>query len=258
MAMGCDFRIAHWQRIVLVCVLCVLPLFPSQAQVALGKRELVGVVRDAAGVALEGVTIEIPGAVTRTNARGAFQLFTADVDTLTISIRQVGFAPISSRIEAREKMWDTLLVQLDRSAQRLREVTVKEGAPRRALGLRDFEERRAKGNGVFVGRADIVSRGASHMSDVLRNMRGVSIVRGRVRFVSQSGQRGTTCQPDVWLDGSRTRGMEVDDILANDVEAMELYSNFSTVPFEFSSRSANTTPCGVIVIWSRAPNGKTP
>jgi hypothetical protein len=230
----------------------------AQARPAVGRREIVGVVRDPLGGPLAGVTVAIPGSTVVTNARGMFQLFTAEIDTVTISIRYVGYTAVSALLTAREKQWDTVLVQLDRAAQALEGVNVRETPTRRALGLRDFEERRAKGNGLFVTRADIAARGVSRMSDVVRNMRGVNIVRGRVRFVSQTGSRGTVCQPDIWLDGSRAQGMEVDDILASDVEAMELYSSFSTVPFEFTPRGSNTLPCGSIVIWTRVPNGKTP
>ncbi len=220
------------------------------------RRELVGVVRDPSGVALPGVTIAIPGQSTVTSGRGSFLLFTAGIDTVTITVRQVGYTPVSALLTAREQQWDTVLVQLERTAQPLAGVTVRETSTRHALGLRDFEERRAKGNGVFVSRAEIAARNAARPSDMLRNMRGVNVVRGRVRFVSQAGPQGALCIPDVWLDGARARGMEVDDILASDIEAMELYSNISTVPFEFSARSVNTPPCGSIVIWTRTPDAK--
>ena len=231
----------------------------AQAQVVTKDkgRELIGVVRDTQGLPIEGVRVEVPGTTVETNARGAFQLVTADHDTVTITVRALGYTAVSALLTAHEHAWDPILVELDR-AQILKGVIIRESPTRNALGLRSFEERRSKGNGVFVSRADIAARGASHMSDVLRNMRGVNIVRGRVRFVSQTGQRGTVCQPDIWLDGIRSRGMEVDDILASDVEAMELYSNFSLVPFEFSSRGANSLPCGSIVIWTRIPNGRSP
>lgn len=251
-------RSARWICFTAVMLLALLPVRSASAQVKAGQRELVGTVRDPAGAALEGVTVEIPGQATRTNARGSFQLFTAERDTVTITIRVLGYTEVSALLTARERQWDTVLVQLERTAQALKGVAVKANPNRRANALMEFDERKARGNGVFVTRADIVARGATRVGDLVRNMRGVNVVRGRVRFVSQAGSRGTLCQPDVWLDGTRARGMEVDDILASDVEAMELYSNFSIVPFEFSSRGANTIPCGTIIIWTRIPNGKTP
>lgn len=93
---------------------------------------------------------------------------------------------------------------------------------------------------------------------MLRTKRGVNVVRGRVRFAAYTGSRSTLCIPDVWLDGTRSIAMEIDELAPNTVEAMELYTNFSTVPIRVSTSSANTTPCGTIVVWTRIPNGKQP
>ena len=222
-----------------------------------GKRQLVGVVRNAVGAAMEGVAVAIPGTQTRTDSRGAFELFTADVDTVTISLRSVGFEPIEALLSARNRVWDTVLVQLEPAVTRLENVKVSETRTRAALGLRSFEERRARGIGQFVTRADIVERGSSKLSDLLRTKRGVNVVRGgKVRFVAYAGGKSTMCQPDIWLDGMRSQGMELDELLPSTVEAIELYPYFSTIPIEFQPFGANTTPCGTIVVWSRIPNGK--
>lgn len=221
------------------------------------RRELVGVVRDPNGAALEGVSVGAQGLTTRTDARGAFRLFTNGNDTLTIMLRLVGFEPVDALLTARESRWDTVLVQMERGAQRLARVDVKEAPTRKALALRTFEERRSrKAGGIFLDRGDIIEHQATRLGDVLRTRRGVQMVRGRVRFVSSMGGNRNACVPDVWLDGQRVKGMEVDDILASDVEAIELYPNFSTVPFEFTATGPQSTPCGTIVIWTRIPNGK--
>ena len=243
-----------------LCVFLLLPPHISQAQERTqpnqGQRELVGVVRDGNGAALEGASVTAGGIITRTNPRGTFQLFTATIDTVTIAIRAVGFTAIEALLTTREGKWDTVLVQLEPSGQRLREVNVRGNVVRRANGLRDFEERRTRGVGLFITREQIAARNSSRISDVIRNERGVNVVRGRVRFVSQGGIRGTVCQPDIWLDGFQAKGLEVDDIPASDIEAMELYASFSSVPFEFTPRNTTTIPCGTIVIWTRVPDGK--
>ena len=229
----------------------------AQSPVPAARRQLAGVVRDAAGAALEGVSVAIPGSTVRTDIRGAFELFTLDIDTVTIALRRVGYEPIDALLTARDRLWDTVLVRMEHIAQRLGNVKVTEARTRGALGLRDFEERRARGLGTFITRADIVERGAFSLSDMLRTRRGVNVVRGKVRFVAHTaGSRSSSCQPDIWLDGSRSRGMEVDEIPPATVEAMELYPYFSTVPMEFQPIGANTVPCGTIVIWTRIPDGK--
>ena len=219
------------------------------------RRQLVGVVRDAAGATVPDVSVAIPGSTTRTNARGAFELFTPHIDTVTISIRRIGFEPVDALLTSRNKMWDTVIVQLETTARVLEERKITETPTRKALGLRDFEERRKVGLGTYVTRADIVERGSFRLSDLLRTKRGVTVQKGgKVRFSSQ-GSRGT-CQPDIWLDGVRSLPMEVDELPSSTVEAMELYPYFSTVPMEFQRVGANTTPCGTIVIWTRIPNDR--
>ena len=226
------------------------------SQVPTGKRQLVGVVRDGTGAAMEGVSVAIPGAERRTDTRGAFELLTNDVDTVTIALRRIGFEPIDALLTARNRLWDTVIVQMEPVVPRLERVNVNETRTRAALGLRSFEERRARGIGQFVTRADIVERGSSRLSDVLRMKRGVNVIRGKVRFVAYAGGRSQLCQPDIWLDGTRSQGMEIDELLPSTVEAIELYPYLSTIPVDFQPMGANTTPCGTIVVWSRIPNGK--
>jgi hypothetical protein len=61
----------------------------------------------------------------------------------------------------------------------------------------------------------------------------------------------------MWVDGQRARGMEIDDLPANTVEGIELYDSFALVPFQFS-HTANSVPCGTIVVWTRPPGTRRP
>lgn len=249
-------KITRWWMIVAASAITALQLHGAAAQPS--RRELVGIVKDSIGTAIEGAVVDIQGATARTNAKGAFQLWTGDIDTLTISVRRLGFIPISAMVSARNRQWDTVVVEMEANPQILAALTVKGAATRRALGLRDFDERRAKGFGIFVTRAEIADRGVFRPSDVLRNKRGVHLVRLAngyygVRFAAYSGGRRGSCAPDIWIDGQMVRGMEIDDVSATDIEGMELYESFSSVPFEFTPRSVSGGRCGTIVIWTRVP-----
>lgn len=229
------------------------PAQPPNANIA--GRELVGVVREGTGVALEGATVQIAGFTARTNERGTFRMWTADIDTVTISIRRLGFSPVSALIATREAKWDTVVVEMERLPQRLAAAEVKAALNRQRLGLRDFEDRRARGAGQYVTRADLTARNAGRPSDVLRDVKGVQIVRARggvngVRF-AQYSIRQPNCTPSLWIDGQLAPGMEIDDITANDVEALELYENWSNTPAQFLK--GTTLPCGTIVVWTRVP-----
>jgi hypothetical protein len=244
-----------WITALIACVLGATG-GSAQAQTQAARRELVGIIRDSAGAPITDATIEIKGAAVRSNDRGAFRLWTSDIDTLTISIRRLGYFPVSALLTARQRQWDTVMVELNRNPQVLGSVKVNEEATRVALGLRDFDHRRALGAGIFVTREEIVARNTALPSDIFRTMRGVKVVKQRngvygVRFSLYSASR-PNCVPDIWLDGQRVRGMEVDELTATEIQAIEVYESWSTVPQAFAP-SANAMPCGTIVIWSRVP-----
>jgi hypothetical protein len=227
----------------------------AQPNANIAGRELVGIVRDANGVAIDGASVQITGFAARTNERGAFRMWTADIDTVTISIRRLGFSAVSALIATRGAKWDTVVVEMERLPQRLAAAEVKAAAARQRLGLRDFDERRSRGGGQFVTREELVARNVSRPSDVLRERKGVQIVTARggihgVRF-AQYSIRQPNCTPSLWIDGQLAPGMEVDDIVANDIEAMELYENWSNTPSQFLK--GTTLPCGTIVVWTRVP-----
>lgn len=228
---------------------------PARAQPNAAGRELVGLVRDVKGGALEGVAVEIPGAAVRTDVRGAFRLFTGDIDTVTITIRRIGYSVVSSTLRSRNRQWDTVMVEMEELPQRLAAAEVKAATTTRRNGLRDFEERRALGHGQFYSHDEIVAHNTIRTSEVVREARGVRLVRLRtggngVRFASYSSKT-PSCVPNLWLDGQLVREMEIDDIPANQVQAIELYESWSNTPAQFSRGSR--LPCGTIVIWSRVP-----
>ena len=229
-----------------------LALPAARAQPNVAGRELVGLVRDGRGGPLEGAAIEIPGAAARSDARGAFRLYTADIDTVTITIRRIGFSVVSALLRSRNKQWDTVMVEMEELPQRLAAAEVKAATAARRNGLRDFDLRRSQGRGQFFTKEDVVARNTLRTSEVLRGARGVRLQRLRsgrygVRFASYA--KTPNCIPNLWLDGQLVRDMEVDDVPANQIEAIELYESWASTPHEFSQGS--TLPCGTVVIWTR-------
>jgi hypothetical protein len=242
--------------LVALSIACIAAASSALAQSPSNRRELVGFVRDSAGAGIQGAAIEVRGQTAATNERGAFQLWTTDIDSATISIHRLGYLPVTAAIAARHGQWDTVVVELELSSVRLSTVTVKSMATRRGNGLRDFEARRAVGNGLFVTRDEITARNTMRPSDVLRGKRGVNLVRIRsggygVRFASYSNRRGG-CIPSIWIDGQLAPDLEIDEVSASDIEAIEIYETLGSVPFEFSPRG-NAAPCGTIAIWTRIP-----
>jgi len=73
------------------------------------------------------------------------------------------------------------------------------------------------------------------------------------RFAAFSGSR-SGCTPNLWIDGQLVPGAEIDDVLATDLEAIELYENWTSTPHQFSKGTA--LPCGTIVLWTRVPGSR--
>lgn len=218
---------------------------------------LIGRVEGERGEPLVEATIEGAAQRTRTDATGHFQLRANRRDTLTLLLRHVGYEPMAVTLRAEHLRGDTVLLRMDRTAQALEAVRIRGTDLRSPLGLGGFDERRTRGIGTFVTREEIERRQTNRLSDVLRGRRGLTLVRTPtggygVRFGLASG-RQRRCIPDLWIDGQRARGMEIDDIPASTVEGIELYSSIATVPFQFSTSGAGTERCGTIVVWSRPP-----
>ncbi len=241
------------------CALALVATVPTVTTAQAVAWELIGIVRNLDGSGLPGATVELGSASARTDAAGYFRITATRRDTLTLAIRRIGFKPLSTLLRATDLTGDTLLVVMNAVAQTLEAVAVTARDRRSALGFGSFEERRSRGLGVFVTRDEIARRNSLRLSDVLRNKRGVQLVRlGNgsfgLRFQSYPARPGRArCIPTLWLDGTRARDMEIDEIPANGVEAMELYRSLSTTPFQFSSGSSTSEWCGAIVIWTRVP-----
>jgi hypothetical protein len=57
------------------------------------------------------------------------------------------------------------------------------------------------------------------------------------------------CVPLIWVDGQAAPGLEIDDILATDIHAIELYKGASTTPGQFVTNGS--AQCGTVVVWTR-------
>ena len=220
-------------------------------------RPLVGLVQRVDGAALVDVEVEGAGQRVRTDAEGRFRLRIVQRDTLTLLLRHLGYEPIAVTLRSNHLRGDTIVVRMEQTALALEEVRVRGADLRSPLGLGGFEERRARGLGTFVTREEIDRRQTNRLSDVLRGRRGLTLVRTPsggygVRFGVASG-RQRRCVPDLWIDGQRARGMELDDVPASTVEGIELYATIATVPFQFASSGTGTERCGTVVLWSRPP-----
>jgi hypothetical protein len=172
---------------------------------------------------------------------------------LEISVRHLNFFAEHFFVEVRNQEMTSVDVELSGRATQLEGVEVT--AARHPF-FQGFEQRKARGIGTFITRDQIEARHTSITSDLFRSVPMAHLVRAGngmgVRFPQQMSatRRGPTfCNPLIWVDGQQAPGMEIDDILASDVHALEIYRGPSTTPAQFVT--TNSAPCGTIVVWTR-------
>ncbi|MFI5229956.1 MAG: carboxypeptidase regulatory-like domain-containing protein [Gemmatimonadales bacterium] len=248
------------KRLALIAVLVgsTTPVATAHAQAK--SAALIGTIRDAGGRPVDNADVSVASmnALARTDSLGRFRLQKLDPGPVTVAVRRLGFEAESFDFTLHAMTDDSVAVILQPNVQLLDAMKTDAALSHRFAALQEFYQRRTRGTGgSFLTRADIERRNTTILSEVLRNVPGVRILRaggteaGGVRFASSS-TRSQVCMPNVWIDGQLARNTEVDDIPANDVEAMELYPGPSTTPMQFSQQ-ATSYACGAVVIWTRLP-----
>ena len=227
----------------------LLALAPIGARAWAQTPTIVGVVRDSAGVPIMSAEVLVLGRRAMSDSVGRFYLSIPSSDTMTVSIRRLGYESVSFAMSSKDIADNSLDVVLRRVAAQLAEVEVTGMSDRAKTSLRGYDERREKGLGTFVTREEIEKRNTRLITDVLRQSRGVMIKSGQVRFATYQAKN---CVPMLWLDGQQAPGLELSAISATDVEVIELYQSMSSTPAEFR-RGNQQVECGTIVIWTKRP-----
>jgi hypothetical protein len=236
----------------------ILPWPAATLTAQQGTTSLVGSVRDSAGRGLAGVEVRIgEGALAAlTNEAGGFRIAVVPVGPMTVHVRRLGFAPAATSVTLRAGRIDSLVVSLTVVAASLPGVVVEDEADTRSKRmLAGFWERRSRGFGSFLTRADIEARRTSEFVDLVRRMpsANVAMINGRstIRF-KRSMSSGFDCPPQYWVDGMRLESASPEEFIPEDVEALEVYPGPATLPAQFAPRP-NSYTCGAIIIWTRLP-----
>ncbi len=216
-----------------------------------------GVVLDSERTPIPEVAVAVVAAhqAVRTDQQGRFSLSRLPVGEVELSIRRIGFEPVTLKRTIPQTGVDSFTVMLADLPQSMDAMSVTER--HRRQGVEEFYFRRAQGlSGVFFSRDEILQQRASTPSDLMRATAGVRLVSvpsGKgVRFPGNTSiARRGDCQPVVWLDGQSAPGMELDDIPLSDIEGIELYRGASNTPAQFWR--AGQSQCGAVVVWTRVP-----
>ena len=176
---------------------------------------------------------------------GVFALPAVPPGTYGFLVERMGYRQVEDSLTLEDGEELELSVELVPEAVDLEPLVVR--VPRNvAYYMRDFERRRASGNGTFITRSQIERRRPNSTSELLRSVGGLRVQYG-TRGEAALFLRGT-CRPQVYIDGVATfQGVSIDmAVLPMDIEGVEVYSN-ATVPPQYASMS----PCGVILVWTR-------
>jgi hypothetical protein len=214
-----------------------------------GDATLTGVVRTTSGRPLANAEVRVRHgqAAAVTDEAGRFTLGNLPSGTQTLLVRQLGFVLAELPVELRSNRSREVSVQMTRAVT-LDSVRVLASA---RPSLAEFEHNRKTNlQGRFLTLSQIQQSRAKNTSDLLPLLGGY-VLMGRTPLVKMKDTDydppGThSCKgANVVIDG--VDGMEVDDVLPNQIAGIELYKDAASAPLQYAGR-AN---CGLIVIWLR-------
>ena len=223
---------------------------------------LIGQIRDARTgrpVATAAVSLDGRTEAGQTNRRGRFVLSGVPVGVYELSVRHLGYAPLSHPVWVSRGI--TTEVEVDLVADPVEmEPLVATTTRLRRLEIKGFYERKhwgeLLGTGAFYTQEDIERRRPILISHMIADEPGVRLdcrMRRRSCLVVNSrastGLGGGPCSFSVYLDGMSMRGGAIDELVRPvEIAGVEIYRGAASVPAEFGGPAAR---CGVVAVWTR-------
>ena len=223
-----------------------------------GAFTLTGTVHDSvtgdpivgAGMFINTITSAI------TNDRGVFTVRGIPTGRVRVSARRVGYRPMSLELWTAEGQSEVGLdVVLEPLPVRLSDIIVEGERTLFVTGpMTQFYRRRREGTGHYFTPAEIEERDPLFLTDLLRRVPGVRVTQGSFmgdNAISLSGTRSILrpcASVQVYIDGVRANGVNLDAYPPSRVQAMEVYTRPSQIPPEFN---AIGSVCGVVAIWTK-------
>jgi hypothetical protein len=232
----------------LIGVLSETPVPAATVSTSVVQRDIAGIVMDVANAPIPEaeVTILKPKGIdksTRTSRDGRFTLHDIPDGVVSIQFRRLGYEVRVIDIDTKS-LTKPLDVMLKPLPEELEDITITN--PEKST-LREFYAHKASNNfAKFFERKDIESRHATYVSEMLQTVPGAKLSS------SANGYRVLfrDCKPMVWVDGSRSPGAELDELVRpNDVAGLEVYPSSAGLPIQYQDR--NNRMCGAILVWTR-------
>ena len=216
---------------------------------------------DKTPVAQARVTVVGTALVAVTRVDGGFHVAGVAPGAQTLDVRMLGYKPtlLPVEVEAGESLHVQVILAVEPVPLPAVHVTAERAV---RPELRGFEERRARGAGLFFTREDIARMQSRLFTDVLRRVPGIQIqpVAGAfgtgyvVQLARSTGIMGNrSCPVLFYVNGAPfpiTGDQAINHFIApDDVVGVEVYAAISRIPAQFSS-SMHNARCGVIAIWT--------
>jgi len=225
----------------------------SQARELARSGGIIGrVIDQQSQLPLGGATISLLGThlQTATDSGGRFTQAGLSRGTYLLEVRAVGYGVASWVLRLSEGEVVDYTFEIAPLGVDLDPVVV-EGRPSFASRrLREFEERRHSGRGVFITEEQIETSNASTMADLLRGVPGVRLNcrSGNCTAQMTRGARGV-CAADWVIDGMPATMSATPALPVVGIVGVEIYRSPNEAPAEFLKADSQ---CGVIAIWTKS------
>jgi hypothetical protein len=255
-----------WRRtraLVGILVAATAPILASAQTSGLPayRLRILGVFDARSGEAVEGAeVIDMLGKVTaKTTTTGTVTLSYLPEGQTLLRIRKVGFEVTTMLVSISPDDTIPVTVLLKPAAQVLPTVFTTDSSvtTRIAPGLRDFEQRRARGGGYFITEAELRKNDVKSMTYVARSIPGVKIVCSRsgstcIAATTRQGGRtqfgGGNCPVDIYVDGIVYTDNDLEKMRVDQFAALEFYAGGARTPIQYTKTGSS---CGVLLLWTR-------
>lgn len=231
----------------------VPPTPRTAAQTGRGKGGIVGHVTDQkthAPVAFARAVLLGTRHDTTSDSTGRFVHQDLSAGTYLLQVRAIGYSSNTNPVQVAGGEDLDLNIELTPVDYTLDTVAVEGRASLMEQRLREFEQRREEGRGVYFTETDIRRQNAAYLSDLLRTVPGIRTICNSVRCgVTMTRAARGSCRPDYLVDGLPATNSTTGDLLTQGIVGVEVYRSLSETPAQFLKAGAT---CGVIVIWTRS------
>ncbi len=268
----CGVPVAHWLRIGAGAAFGAsgpIDLPPSELRVQ--RRDLLlgptsrshsarggtisGVLADAGGAPVADARVIVNDTTeVRSGADGAFTIRDVPIGTRQVEVLSIGMRPVVIAVDVLPNDTATLALHLHKVTTL--DVVRVTASRRGRLLAKEIEERRKDGLGYLMDIGDIVGR--STLSSVFSDLPSARVEHrsgGFIVFVPDG--RGGLCEPEVWVDGSRSAQGALNMITPQEVAAVELFPRAETVPVRYRLESLSRRACGAILVWTNWALGRS-